>query len=142
MNKMINYSFPILRTLTLTLSQRERVRGYFSNLLWRRLFVRQDVASVGRAGDVDRHVAFVDVLNDPVLVDHERGAISIAAIFVEDAVVFHDRLFDVAQQWERDGALFGELSVGIRTVDAHAENLCIVAFEFGDISLIRLHFLR
>jgi hypothetical protein len=30
---MINYSFAILRTLTQTLSQREREHGYFSNLL-------------------------------------------------------------------------------------------------------------
>jgi hypothetical protein len=32
---MINYSFAILRTLTLTLFQREREQGYFSNLLGR-----------------------------------------------------------------------------------------------------------
>ena len=38
--------------------------------------------------------------------------------------------------------LFGEFAVGGNAVYAEAENLCVGRFEFGDISLIRLHFLR
>lgn len=38
--------------------------------------------------------------------------------------------------------LFGKLPIGGNAINANSENLSISSFEFGDISLIRLKFLR
>jgi len=65
--------------------------------LLRRFLVRQDVAGVFGAGRIDRLVAFLDVLNDPVFVDDERGAVAITPLFIEDAILLHDRSLEVAQ---------------------------------------------
>src|SRR5207302_2102620 len=70
------------------------------------------------------------------------GAIAIATLFVEDAVIFHDGAFEIAEQREGYAVLFGEFLVGGNAVYAETKNLGIGRFEFGDISLIRLHFLR
>ncbi len=104
--------------------------------------MREDVASVCGAAWIDGFVAFLDVLNDSVFVDYERRAITIASIFVEDAVLVHDRSFEIAEQRKGDPNLFCELAIGINAVNADAENLCVGSFEFGDISLIRLQFFR
>ena len=103
--------------------------------------MRQDIAGILGAGWIDGFVAFLDVLNDSVFVDYERRAITIASIFVEDAVLVHDRSFEIAEQRKGDPNLFCELAIGINAVNADAENLCVGSFEFGDISLIRLHLL-
>ena len=111
--------------------------------LLRGFFVRQDVAGVHGTGWVNRLVAFLNVLNDSVLVDHEGRAISIAAFFAENAVVLHDRtLGEVAEQGKRDAFFLCEFAISGNAVNANAENLCVSSFEFGDISLIRLHFSR
>ena len=73
--------------------------------------MRKDVASIVRAGWIDRDIAFVDVLNNSVLVDHERRAISIALLFVEDAIIFHNGVFEIAEQRKRDADLFGEFAL-------------------------------
>jgi hypothetical protein len=51
--------------------------------------MRQYVAGFGSGGWIDRHAAFVNVLNDPVFIDDECGSIAEALFFVKDAVVFH-----------------------------------------------------
>ena len=104
--------------------------------------MRQDIAGVFGAGWIDRHVAFVDMLDDSVFVDHESGPVSIATVFVKDPIVSHDCSLEIAEQREGYAVLFGEFSVGGNAVYAETENLSIIRFEFGDISLIRLHFLR
>ena len=104
--------------------------------------MRQNVASILGASDFDGDVAFVDVSNDSVFVDYESRAIAIAAIFVKDAIVFQHRMLDIAQQREGDADLFGEFGIGKRAVNTDPKNLCVGSFEFGDISLIRLHFFR
>ena len=86
--------------------------------LLRRFLMRQDVARVRGSRHIDRDVAFVDMLNDAILIDHERSAIAVAAIFVVDAIVFNDGVFDVAQQRERNADLFGKFRIGIRTIYA------------------------
>lgn len=110
--------------------------------LLRCFLVRQDVARIGGACRIDRHAALINVLNDSILVDYERGAITIAPLFIEDAIVFHHGAFEIAEQRESDAILLGKLAIGRNAVDADAENLCVCSFEFGDISLIRLHLLR
>jgi hypothetical protein len=105
--------------------------------------MRQDVAGILGAGRIDGFVAFLDVLDLAVLIDDERSAIRISAVLVKNSVVLDDRAFcKVAQNWKSNSVLFGELAIGIDAVGADAENLCVVGFEFGDISLIRLHLLR
>ena len=110
--------------------------------LLQRFLVRQDVASILRSGWIDRYVALVDVLNNPVLIDNERRAISVASLFVEDSIILHHGAFEIAEKRESDAILFAELAVGWDAVYTEAKNLCVGRFEFGDISLIRLHFLR
>jgi hypothetical protein len=100
--------------------------------------VRQDVARVGSAGWIDGLVTFLDVLNDAFFVDHERGAIAIATLFVEYAIALHYRALEIAQQRKGNLNLFGKLAVGGNAVNTDAENLGFGSSEFGDISLIRL----
>ena len=104
--------------------------------------MRKDIARIFRAGWIDSDVAFVDVLNDSVFVDHESCAISEALIFIEDTVIFHHGAFEIAEQRKGNAVLGPEFFVGGHAVDAESENLRVGSFEFGDISLIRLHFLR
>jgi len=78
------------------------------------------------------------VLNDPVLIDHKRGSIAIAPGFVENSVISDHRSFEIAEEWKRDADVLCETFVGGNAIYADAENLCVRAFEFGDISLIRL----
>src|SRR5947207_7801874 len=110
--------------------------------LWRSLFVRKNVAGIFRGGWIDSDVALVDVLNDSVFIDHESCAIAEALLFIEDAVVFHHRAFEIAEQWKSDAVLGPEFFVSGNAVYTESENLRVGCFEFGDISLIRLHFLR
>ena len=78
------------------------------------------------------------MLDDAVLVYYERGAAPEASLFVEDAVVFNDFSFEIAEQRKGDPDLFGESCIGGGTVNANTENLRAGGFEFGDIRLIRL----
>src|SRR6185437_15919095 len=111
--------------------------------LWRSGFlVLEDVTRVHDRCWIDSDVAFVDVLNDPFFIDHESGAVSEALLFVEDAIVFDDSAFEIAEYREGHSNLFCEFAVGGNAVDTHSKNLCVGGFEFGDISLIRLQLLR
>jgi len=104
--------------------------------------MRQDVARVRGARRIDSHSSFIDVLDEAVFIDDERGAISVAAFFVKYPVISDDCSFEIAQQRKSNAVLFGELAISRDAVHADSENLSVVTFEFGDISLIRLHFLR
>jgi hypothetical protein len=59
--------------------------------------VRQHIARVVGASRIDRGVAFVNVADDPVLVDHKRRAIAEALRFIENAIILHDRSFEIAE---------------------------------------------
>jgi len=102
----------------------------------------EDVAGLNNSGRIDGHVSFVNVPDDAFFIDQEGGAISEALLLVEDAIVFNDGSFEIAENRECNSNLFGEFTVGGNAVDTHSENLSLVCFEFGDISLIRLQFLR
>lgn len=82
------------------------------------------------------------MLNDPVFVNYESCAIAKALFFIEDPIVLHDGAFEIAEYWEGNAELFGELTVGGNTVYAKTKNLSVSCFKFGDISLIRLQFFR
>jgi hypothetical protein len=104
--------------------------------------VLEHVAGVNNSGRIDRHVPFIDVPDDAFFIDQEGGAISKALLLVEDAIILNDGAFEIAENGERNAELFCEFAVGGNAVDTHSEDLSLVSFEFGDISLIRLQFLR
>ena len=111
--------------------------------LRRRCFLTlEHVTRVDNTRRIDRDVSFVDVLNDSFFIDHESRTISEALFFVEDAIVFDDSAFEITEDWESNSNLFCEFAIGGNTVNTHSENLRVGGFEFGDISLIRLQFLR
>jgi len=87
---------------------------------------------------IDGAVAFFDVLNDAVLVNHDVGALRpfiglvLLVIAFENAVGRQHFLVHVAQEREFDTDLFGESGVGCGGIDAYSENFCI-----GGINLAR-----
>ena len=74
---------------------------------------------------IDRDVSFVDVLNNAFFIDHKGSAVAKPLLFVEDAVIFDNCAFEIAEEWERDADLFGEFAVGGNTVYTQSENLSL-----------------
>ena len=117
--------------------------GYFgsSDLIpfgWLRLLAAQYAARLVCAGGINRFVALLNVLNDPVLVHNERSSPGEPVVLVVDAVSLGDFSKEVAQQGEGHADFFGEFLVGDKAVHADAEDLGIGCVEFGDIRLICL----
>ena len=104
--------------------------------------MRQYIARLGSGRRIDRYVSFVDVLNDPVLIDYKRSTIPKALRLIENAVVPYHSSFEIAQQGKRDADVLRETFVGGNTIYTDAKNLRFHSFEFGDISLIRLQLFR
>ena len=102
----------------------------------------QDAARRVRARGIDGLRVLVNVLDHACLVHHERRAVGEAALCVQNAVLFRDLALKIAQQWIGEPELLRELPVGGGTVYTDPENLSVVRFELGDISLIRLKLLR
>ena len=102
----------------------------------------KDVAGFNNSGRIDRHVSFVNVPDDAFFIDQEGGAISETLLLVIDAVVLNYGALEIAEYGEGNSDLFCEFSVSGNAVNTHSENLSLVCLEFGDISLIRLQFLR
>lgn len=98
----------------------------------------QHIAGGASATRVNRVLIHVDMLDDSLLVDHEGGSIGDRKLGIQNAVVRRDFASEIAQQRKVNTDLFGEGSVGGRTVNADAQNLRAIGFKFGDISLIRL----
>jgi hypothetical protein len=93
-------------------------------------------------GRVDRGSSELYVLDDALVVDHERPPVAETAGLVVEAVKLRDIPPPVAEQREFDPDILGEASVRWGAVHAYSQDLCFGFFEFGDISLIRLEFLR
>lgn len=109
---------------------------------WLLLFLFQQTAHGVRAARVNRGRILVDVPDDAFLVHDERGAVGEAALFVEDPVFLGSCSLEIAEERVSDLKLLGIFLVGKTAVNADAENLSVGLLEFGDISLIRLEFLR
>ena len=108
----------------------------------RRFFALENVTRFHDGRRIDRDVSFINVLDYAFFIDQEGGAIAETLLLIENAVVFDDRAFEVAEQRKRNLELFGEFSVGGNTVYTQSENLSFGGFELGDISLICLQFFR
>ena len=96
------------------------------------------VTRVSDGGWIDGGVSFVNVPDDAFFIDQEGGTIAEALLLVKDAVVFDDSAFEITEDRESHSQLLCEFTVSRNTVNTHSENLGLVAFKFGDISLIRL----
>ena len=107
-------------------------------VLRRRLLVCEHVARFHNCGRIDCDVSFVNVLNDAFFIDHEGGTIPKALLLVEDTIILDYSAFEIAEDRKRNSNLLCKFAVGGNAVYTHAENLSVVCFEFGDISLIRL----
>ncbi len=104
------------------------------------LFLFQHHADRHGARRIDGALAFLNVLDNALLVDHKRGAARKLLLVIQDAILFGDLARHVAQQGELHAELLGEFGIGIGAVNADAENRGVVQIDFaiGDISLIRL----
>ena len=96
----------------------------------------QEVAGLPDAARIDRFGALLDVLDDPVLVNQERGADGQTPVRIQDSVLHADFTFEVAEQWEGDAEVFGKAFVAGGGIDADADDLSVVCFIMCDISLI------
>ena len=84
----------------------------------------------------------VDVLDQPMLVDHKGGSVGKQAGEVEDTVSLCRCLLGVAEDGEGCANLPRELPVAFWPVDADPQDLRTGLLKPGDISLIRLEFFR
>jgi hypothetical protein len=80
--------------------------------------------------------------DDAVFVDDESCSAANEPLLVEDAVGFDHLPLDVAEQGKGHAYVFLEAVIGGVAVNADADDLRVALLEVGDISLIRLQFLR
>jgi hypothetical protein len=104
------------------------------------LFLFQRRAHRHGARRIDGALAFLNVLDNALLVDHKGGAARKLLLIIQDAIFFGDFARHVAQQGELHAQLLGEFSISEGTVNADAQNRSVIQIDFaiGDISLIRL----
>jgi len=63
----------------------------------RSFLVSQDITSIRSARSIDGIIPNIDVLNDSLLINDERGSIAKALLFIEDAVVLYYCPFEIAE---------------------------------------------
>jgi hypothetical protein len=99
---------------------------------------------------IDGAVAFIDQLDDALLVDDDVGAESPFVGFVLDVVALEDAVglehfaIHIAEEREGDADLFGKSGVGSGTIERDSKNFRIRGVDFtgGDSSLDRLKLFR
>jgi hypothetical protein len=96
---------------------------------------------IGAIG-VNRAPAFLDVANDPLLIHDESEPPSEVALRIPNSVFLADLAHEVAQKRKLHPEVFGVTTIGGRAINTDAQYLGAGLFEFGDIILIRLQFLR
>src|SRR5205085_5587511 len=106
------------------------------------LLMLEDVARLISARRVNGRAPLFDMFDDALFINDERGARRIAALFVEQAVVFDDGAMPVAQEGEGYADVLREPSVRGEAVHADAQDLRFGGVEFGNIRLICLQLLR
>jgi len=106
------------------------------------LLMFQEAAGRVRVARIQRFAFAVNVLDHTVFVNDKRGAMRHGKLVVQDSVLRRHIAGEIAQQRESYTYLFGIRFVRKLTVNANSEYLGSRLLEFGDISLIRLEFLR
>lgn len=79
---------------------------------------------------------------DSIFINGEGGARPVPALFVKDAVIFHHLALEITEQGKSHSYVFLEAFVRRVAVNTDSQNLRVALFEFGNIRLIRLEFLR
>jgi hypothetical protein len=102
----------------------------------------EQVASFVSPARVDGLVAFDDLADHALLVDHKGDAVGEADERNEHVVPAGDNLLFITEDGERDAEGRGEGFVLLAAVYANANDLRAGLFELGDITLIRLEFAR
>jgi len=100
--------------------------------------VFQQAACGARSARVNGLAAFLNVLDHPVFIHHEGGAIGKAVLFIQNPVLFGNVSLKIAEEGESKAFLLGEGAVSRRTIDADSQDLRAVLLELGNISLICL----
>jgi hypothetical protein len=85
--------------------------------------------------------AAVDVADGALRVNHKRSSFGDTEK-TQHAVLAGDLLFRITQQREREAQLLRKVAVGLRPVDADAQNLSAGAFKNGKTILVCLELLR
>jgi len=80
--------------------------------------IGQRAAGLVRARGVDRFFALLYVSNNSLLVHGECGSPCIAALFVENTVLFYHLSLEITQQWESHADVFLEPLVSREAVNA------------------------
>lgn len=80
--------------------------------------------------------------DDPIFINDESRPAANESLLVEDAVLPDHLPLDVGEKRECHADVFLEAIVSRIAVNADAQNLRVILLEFGNISLIRLQFLR
>ncbi len=106
------------------------------------LSVREKAARIVGARRIQRFSILVDVRYDALLVDHKSGPVGKTVLGVQDSIFLGNGPVKITEQREGHAYLLGKRLVRRRTVHADAQNLSVCLLEFGEISLIRLEFLR
>ena len=83
----------------------------------------QNVACIVCGRRVDRHFPFIDVLNNSLGIDHKRGPIAEALIFIENPVILYHRSFEIAEEREREVQLLCKLTEGRSVIATDSEDL-------------------
>jgi hypothetical protein len=124
--------------------------GASASVLFGRLLLVKIGAHGHRGVGIDGAIAFLDVLDDPFLVDDDVGALRplirlvLDVVALQDAVRFEHLLVHVAEERKLDVDLLGEGSVGSGTIEAYAEDFRVGGIDLacGESSLDRLKLLR
>ena len=82
------------------------------------------------------------MLNDALFVNYEGRAVGRTPFRVQYSIERRNLAFEIAQQGIGDFQVFRITLVCISAVDADSQHRSSDILEFGDISLIRLQFLR
>ena len=85
----------------------------------------EHIARLDNGGRVDRNVSFVDVTDNAFFVYQERGSISETLFLVEDAVIFDDCAFEIAEERKSNSKLLGKFTVGGNAVNTETKNLSV-----------------
>ena len=93
--------------------------------------MRSPATSVGRARDVDRRAAFLDVGNFPFLVDYERRAVGDAPLRHQHTVSFGCLARrEIAENRKGETELLGKFTLGGGIIGADSEDLRVSPFKF------------
>lgn len=92
------------------------------------------------AGYVDGFAILGDVDDFPFQIDHERGAVGDALLFIEDAVLFGHLAQMIGSQGERSPEFFRPMVQRRNEVRTDGDHLCVRVVKIADTRLVGCEF--